>query len=414
MRRLAITGVAIALLALAVYVFARAYATYGERLVNAAQSRAPEYAVRQGQQFERAGRLPDAIAAYRHALALGIDWPPTREDTMRRLTALLGEQGRVPEYRERFASSLIAGGSLDDPTVDAAPWGIDATAYPDCIDPVEKVQGIGALRIDLAKQPTLSLTQAFTVVPNTEYECSLWVRTEKVDAAYTLTALGIGDNKEAPLATSDTFTSTKEWHQNTFAVSVPEGTEHVVLKFASMSTAARGTVWIDHVTYRPQKESMLTNGSFEFGEDGRTQWHGDLPADCSVSIDTAVVREGRQSLRVDLKASTNFGLWQPVDVSPGAKYRLTAWIRTENADSAGACLAVHDADHGWQAFEVTTLPKRYNTTDWTQVELEFTAPDNMRAASILLRKPNAPDAGNASGTIWFDACHLERVGETPQ
>lgn len=382
-------------------------ARYGGHIAASSQGRVAETALRDGQRYERAGMLPEAISAYRKALAQGLSHAPSREDGLRRLSALLAEQGRQPEYRLRRTDSLVAGGEFDS-DAQMNHWAIDDTAHPlVAIDEIEKVSGLGALRIasDTAERD-VRISQTIRVVPGKQYEMSIWSRALNTKSA----SVDLSNDEKQEISRTE-LGEEHEWKQDAFTFITPDETRliHATIHAAQ----GPGELWLDNVSLRDALPSLIENGSFDHASDARASWLGKLLDGMSVQGDTEIVMEGGSSLHVELVDSLNFGFWQTIDVTPGAAYRLEGWIRTENLGGLGACLEVQDAETGWEGFSVSTSPRITGTQDWRRVAIDFVVPIETNWVSILLRRPSAGGPEGGTGKVWFDAVRLSRGEGAP-
>jgi hypothetical protein len=177
--------------------------------------------------------------------------------------------------------------------------------------------------------------------------------------------------------------------------------------------APSGTLWLDDFVFERATPSLLQNGNFELGPNGAQGWLGKIPEGVTVAADSMNVVEGRQALRIELRGSNSIGLWESIDVIPGARYRLSGWIRTNGLED-GALLEAR-TDEG--PYRRTTQPIT-GTTDWTPVSLGLDIPENATTLMVVLaryappkRLAEAVDRADTPGTVWFDSCALERVDE---
>ncbi|HCA58315.1 MAG TPA: hypothetical protein DEP46_10055, partial [Blastocatellia bacterium] len=93
--------------------------------------------------------------------------------------------------------------------------------------------------------------------------------------------------------------------------------------------------------------------------------------------DSAVKREGTRSFQITFKGFNKpefYNVVQVVPVTPGASYRLTYWIRTENLRSGGPpFIQVANASDDTLIVNGESFPE--GTADWQQRTIEFTAPE---------------------------------------
>jgi alpha-L-arabinofuranosidase len=127
-------------------------------------------------------------------------------------------------------------------------------------------------------------------------------------------------------------------------------------------------------------------------------------APANVEADRAIVREGRQSLRVTAREPSDTALGQEVALRPRGWYRFIGWVRTAGLDplDAPVCGTFQVQRAGGQG-TLASGPNHRGETDWTKVELVFQAPSDgrVRIAPFLV------GFGKGTGTAWFDGLRLE-------
>jgi Carbohydrate binding domain len=409
-----VVAVFIVLPILALLVFVVLYARHGQAVLDHLASLEPETVYTQGTRCERAGNLDEAVVAYRRALDLGLSWAPSRDACRRQLRGLLVKRGRIPELSLDSSANLLGNGDFLKGEGGADGW-LDAPGALDGLtaDSLEAVRGGQSLRVDLAVARDPVVRQSVALVPGVRYQASCWLRAEGAVPGVHLAVLPAED-ADSPLGSTAPLCGTHDWTQSSFAFKAPAEGLRVNLALRRVdgreTGPASGTVWLDWCALCRTEESLLRNGSFEQGGDGRAGWLGELPADAALAADETVFLEGRRSLRIEAPGSANLGLWQTVGVSPGAPYRLTGWIRTESLGGEGARLEVQDGRGGWQVFLKNSESLR-GTHDWTRISMAFTVPADTASLSVLLRRPARPDSPADPGVVWFDAYMLERLRE---
>jgi len=111
-------------------------------------------------------------------------------------------------------------------------------------------------------------------------------------------------------------------------------------------------------------------------------------------------RNGTTCLRIECDKRSDSGPAARVRVEPHTRYRLSAWIRTENLvpapNAPGAVLNV-------QGGERTSGVK--GTTDWTQVAMEFESGDN----DSMIVNCLFGGYGGATGVAFFDDISLTEI-----
>jgi DUF1680 family protein/alpha-L-arabinofuranosidase len=147
-------------------------------------------------------------------------------------------------------------------------------------------------------------------------------------------------------------------------------------------------------------QGMIRNFSFEQSIDNqpsawRPQTYGGK-AEFEYSSD---YRTGNRSVMISSENGADAGWMTTAIVKPHSKYRLSAWIKTENlvaGSSKGALLNLHN-------IQPLQTPAVSGTKDWTKVELEFDTSDNAAVQINCL----FGGWGLATGKAWFDDVNLE-------
>jgi len=165
------------------------------------------------------------------------------------------------------------------------------------------------------------------------------------------------------------------------------------------------------------KPEAVTNASFESsidpGEQASFGWHivrNDPKLD--LAVDDKVAHDGRRSLRLTFRGSARpeiFNASQTVAVSPGARYRLTFWLRTENLRAASPPFI--DVATGDEAKSLgRTQPFPNGTNEWRQMLVEFAVPADADGIEIrTLRSGCNGDDCPVTGILWYDDLVLTRL-----
>jgi alpha-N-arabinofuranosidase len=152
------------------------------------------------------------------------------------------------------------------------------------------------------------------------------------------------------------------------------------------------------------KNAVLTNAGFEAGLEG---WSIHVyGAKSKVALDTAMVHEGRQSLRISATEPSDTALGQEVTLKPGQLYRFTGWVRTMKLDPHGAPVSgTFQVQHPAGRGVIASGRSFRGDTDWTEVAIVFVAPPGgqVRIAPFFV------GYGKGTGTAWFDDLRLEPV-----
>ena len=177
-------------------------------------------------------------------------------------------------------------------------------------------------------------------------------------------------------------------------------------EWLKLALSAAGADETDIIGYE-RGPNLLANASFEKAE-------GNLPADWQVrtysakgadvehAIETrkAYVHSGKSSVKIRSGNGHDTSVYTPVNLKSGAKYALSAWIKTEGVNGGhGALLNIHELQH---EAKTKALQK---TTDWQKVEIVF---DNTQAGPLTVNCLFG-GWGQAKGTAWFDDLSLQEV-----
>ncbi len=153
----------------------------------------------------------------------------------------------------------------------------------------------------------------------------------------------------------------------------------------------------------------VTNGGFESpGAAAPLAWTTTGEGGGTVSRDTSVHRSGGASLLIENDhAALSTVSSEPLDLEVGRFYRLTGYIRTENAVAnpesryptpVPACISM-------SSFPFTNhSPAASSTQDWTRVEVVFAATTKKDRVQLHLGRNGA-----ARGKAWFDDLSIESV-----
>ncbi len=166
----------------------------------------------------------------------------------------------------------------------------------------------------------------------------------------------------------------------------------------------------------PQLDNLLSNGDFKQADDKKPWmpmgWGVWLPDPGPggikgtldmVALDGATMRDGIGSVRLsskDVPTRIALNLAQPIDVTPGQRYRFTVYAKAENLEgnafgarvrmefSGGPGAGAHPPIYGMG-------PKAPNF-DWTPITCEGVAPDDCNKLIVKLF------LWNCKGTVWYN------------
>ena len=176
-----------------------------------------------------------------------------------------------------------------------------------------------------------------------------------------------------------------------------------------------GTAWFDDVslvalgeTGRGQRAwSLLPHGGFEQPSVCPSHWMMRPWSTESIpefSCSDMIARSGLNSVCIKGKTPCDAGWTTVADVQPRTRYRLSAWIRTENV-TAGSGVGAFVNVHG-RRDRCATRPL-VGTSDWTHVSWDFSTRSRENRVQIAC---SLGGWGQSSGTAWFDDVKLEALG----
>ncbi|PYS98586.1 MAG: hypothetical protein DMF63_15430 [Acidobacteria bacterium] len=167
---------------------------------------------------------------------------------------------------------------------------------------------------------------------------------------------------------------------------------------------------------RDAQFESVTNGGFETfvgaPDDTLFGWRV-FRTDPKIDVlpDSNVKSEGSRSLRIAFKGYTKVDLHnvvQSVAVQPGARYRLTFMVRTDNLRSGGP--PVLQIISGIENKGIASSdPFEAGSADWKQMTVDFTAPSDFDGVLIRTGRVACGEDCPISGTIWYDDFRLTKL-----
>jgi alpha-N-arabinofuranosidase len=157
---------------------------------------------------------------------------------------------------------------------------------------------------------------------------------------------------------------------------------------------------------KEEGENLIPNASFETAAKNnqparwRTQrWGGE-----ATTAYADVAHTGKRSVLIASEKGADESWGTTVPVEPQAKYRLSAWIKTEDVKAGsgrGALLNLHN-------LQPVATKALTGTNDWTRVEVEFQTEDHDALQINCL----LGGWGLSTGKAWFDDVRLEQTGKS--
>ena len=157
--------------------------------------------------------------------------------------------------------------------------------------------------------------------------------------------------------------------------------------------------------------SALWDGGFETGiTGGGFAWSiAPPPPGAQVTIDANEKHSGQHSLRLGFDGSRNVnfsGVCHLAQVQPGATYRFSAWVRTQDLTTdQGIRLRLDWLENSRPAFAET--PEMHGTQPWKQFTLPWTAPAGVQQLRVCVTRHPSDDFGSRiHGAAWIDDVSL--------
>lgn len=151
--------------------------------------------------------------------------------------------------------------------------------------------------------------------------------------------------------------------------------------------------------------NLITNGAFSQAIlNSGFDWRYDPRPQITVTLDKAEFHSGPRSLRLVYGGTgSDAGIFQYVAVQPDTRYRLSAWVKSEDIETAnGPVLAVMD---GYSSESYCSTEETVGTTAWHREEIVFrTGPETKLVIVTIVRRPGDT---RIQGRFWVDDVKLE-------
>lgn len=177
-------------------------------------------------------------------------------------------------------------------------------------------------------------------------------------------------------------------------------------------------VWQQIVDASPELKSYITPGNLVVNPgfdhefvNGGFDWHYSGQNGVAMTLDPTQTHDGSEALLITYSGAPNgdAGISQPVPVTPGVSYIASAWVMSQELDTAnGPQLAVFDA---YSNRALTHSDETLGTTGWHQVEATFTAPNETKL--VVIRISREPPSTRIQGKFWIDNVHMvKNIGQS--
>jgi hypothetical protein len=125
-----------------------------------------------------------------------------------------------------------------------------------------------------------------------------------------------------------------------------------------------------------------------------------------VALDKSEFHTGNRSLRLVYSGSgSDAGIFQYIAVQPDMRYRLSAWVKSDQLETAnGPAITIFD---GYNNATFGSTEETVGTTPWHRLETEVqTGPETKLLMLAVLRRPGET---RVQGKFWVDDIKLEPV-----
>lgn len=159
-------------------------------------------------------------------------------------------------------------------------------------------------------------------------------------------------------------------------------------------------------------DDLIFNGGFQhrFLQGGFAWRQTPAPATAFDRV-ADVTHNSTEAARVVFDGTANVdyaNLRQFVPVAPGARYRFSAFMRTDSISSvSGPQFLLRTCDAPSKV--VAQTPGMTGTHPWTRVQAEFTAGPAEHCVKVILRRKPSPFGSNIRGAVWVDQVRLKQL-----
>jgi tetratricopeptide (TPR) repeat protein len=179
--------------------------------------------------------------------------------------------------------------------------------------------------------------------------------------------------------------------------------QNVWQQIVEASTNLKPYIAPGNLVVNPGFNHEFLNGGFD--------WHYSGQNGVAIVLDPTETREGSEALLITYSGAPNgdAGISQPVPVTPGVAYIVSAWVKSEELETAnGPQLSVFD---GKSDQALARSDETLGSTGWHQVQATFTAPKEINL--VVVRVSRDPASTRIQGKFWIDNVHMtQNTGET--
>jgi hypothetical protein len=164
---------------------------------------------------------------------------------------------------------------------------------------------------------------------------------------------------------------------------------------------------------------QFTNAGFESelgaGGAGIFGWQVTSVPQAQVAVDPNYRHNGGRSLRILFKSPSALefkNVSQLVVVAPGAQYRFTCFVRTEELKSLGTpMIEILDGSDERNVLGASQ-PLAAGRSDWQQLTIDFRSPAESEAVKVRITRAGCTGDSVCPiyGIVWYDDFNLQRLG----
>jgi len=154
----------------------------------------------------------------------------------------------------------------------------------------------------------------------------------------------------------------------------------------------------DNLIVNPSFSHEFLNAAFD--------WHDSAQNGVAMVLDPTQTYQASEALLITYAGPDNgdAGIWQYIPVVSGVAYVASAWVKSEELESAnGPELSISDAYHNQL---LARSEETLGSTSWHQVHITFTAPKE--TTLVVVRFSREPASTRIRGKFWVDNVRMSQ------
>jgi tetratricopeptide (TPR) repeat protein len=160
-----------------------------------------------------------------------------------------------------------------------------------------------------------------------------------------------------------------------------------------------------NLVVNPSFDHEFLNGGFDWRYSGQNG--------IAMVLDPTQTHQASEALLITYSGADNedAGISQPVPVTPGVTYVVSAWLKSEELETAnGPQLSVFD---GYRKQVLARSEETLGSTGWHRVQATFTAPKETNL--VIIRISRDPASTRIQGKLWIDNVQMDQnVSQTSE